>query len=247
MDTFIGEHKFKTFLDENMKNPNYNYDACLEDLELQHGNTGGCEYELSPFETKSGRPETFSYHLEETFYLDGNVVSVEDSDFDESDRKFIFSYDEIQEKSSEKSDSCKISNARKCAGLTQKAMSDLLEIPLRTIENWENGKRNPPPWAEKLIAQKLESLKNFNRVVEEAAKNDNVVTVWCHECAEQSTAKLSIGRDGKPITTGSVHGTSFFLEDEWCPHCGFYALSTIPYPSLDIMEFTKYEMDCENN
>lgn len=52
-----------------------------------------------------------------------------------------------------------IKEARQMAGLTQKRMSELLLIPLRTIENWESGKRNPPLWAENLIVEKLQTMR----------------------------------------------------------------------------------------
>ena len=51
-----------------------------------------------------------------------------------------------------------IKEARQAAGLTQQAMSELLGIPKRNIENWEGGQRKPPTWAERLIVEKLESL-----------------------------------------------------------------------------------------
>ena len=54
--------------------------------------------------------------------------------------------------------SARIKEARQVAGLTQKRMSELLLIPLRTIENWESGKRNPPLWAENLIVEKLKMM-----------------------------------------------------------------------------------------
>jgi len=53
----------------------------------------------------------------------------------------------------------KIKQARLAASLTQQAMSDLLKIPKRTIENWEEGKRQPPEWAERLIIEKLRSMR----------------------------------------------------------------------------------------
>lgn len=52
-----------------------------------------------------------------------------------------------------------IKEARHIVGLTQRQLSDLLEIPLRTIENWESGVRTPPPYVEKLIVEKLERMK----------------------------------------------------------------------------------------
>lgn len=51
-----------------------------------------------------------------------------------------------------------IKEARKAAKLTQKQMSDLFEIPQRTIEAWEVGKRTPPPYVAKLIVEKLENI-----------------------------------------------------------------------------------------
>ena len=55
--------------------------------------------------------------------------------------------------------SVRIKEARMSVGLTQKRMSELLLIPLRTIENWESGKRNPPLWAENLIVEKLQTMR----------------------------------------------------------------------------------------
>ena len=58
----------------------------------------------------------------------------------------------------------KIKDARLNAGLTQQAMSDLLKIPLRTIENWEGGKSKPPVYVEKLNIEKLDNIakERFN-------------------------------------------------------------------------------------
>lgn len=48
-----------------------------------------------------------------------------------------------------------IKEARKQAGLTQQAVSDMLGIPKRNIENWEGGKRKCPEWCERLIVDKI--------------------------------------------------------------------------------------------
>lgn len=50
-----------------------------------------------------------------------------------------------------------IATARKRAGLTQAAMSDLLGIPKRTIEDWESGKRKCPDYVKRLVVDKLNS------------------------------------------------------------------------------------------
>lgn len=53
-----------------------------------------------------------------------------------------------------------IKEARKAAGLSQQKMSDMLEIPLSTIKKWETEVRKPPAWAEKLIVEKLNSIRD---------------------------------------------------------------------------------------
>ena len=45
---------------------------------------------------------------------------------------------------------------RAVTGMTRKTFSDYFEIPIRTIEDWEAGKRQPPAYVEKLIAYKIE-------------------------------------------------------------------------------------------
>lgn len=58
----------------------------------------------------------------------------------------------------------KIKEARIAAGLTQKAVCELLGIPPRTLQDWEAGRRNPPAWAAALILEKL--------IAAQAAKGD---------------------------------------------------------------------------
>ena len=52
-----------------------------------------------------------------------------------------------------------IKEARLAAGLTQKSMSDITGIPLRTIGNWESGHRCPPDWTKKLVVDALHRIK----------------------------------------------------------------------------------------
>lgn len=48
-----------------------------------------------------------------------------------------------------------IKSIRMEAGLTQQALSDLLGIPKRTIEDWESGHRTPPAYVIELIRYRL--------------------------------------------------------------------------------------------
>ena len=55
-----------------------------------------------------------------------------------------------------------IKEARLNAGLTQARMSELLEIPKRTIGDWETDTRKPPAYVEKLIIRELERIAKDN-------------------------------------------------------------------------------------
>lgn len=48
--------------------------------------------------------------------------------------------------------------ARLAARITQADMSKRMEIPLRTVESWEVGKRTPPPYVQRFILNELESI-----------------------------------------------------------------------------------------
>lgn len=54
-----------------------------------------------------------------------------------------------------------IKTARLKAGLkTQREFAEQFDIPLDVIKSWESGRRTPPAWAEKLLLEKLDSMKN---------------------------------------------------------------------------------------
>ena len=48
-----------------------------------------------------------------------------------------------------------IEDARKSCGMSRKDVAEWLEIPYRTLTNWENGERPCPPYIEKLIVEKI--------------------------------------------------------------------------------------------
>ncbi len=56
-----------------------------------------------------------------------------------------------------------IKDARLAAGLTQAKMSELLEIPKRTIESWEEGSRSCPLYVQKLIINELKRFAENNK------------------------------------------------------------------------------------
>ena len=48
-----------------------------------------------------------------------------------------------------------IKETRISRGFSRREVCEWLEIPLRTLENWENGQRKCPIYVEKLIVEKI--------------------------------------------------------------------------------------------
>lgn len=51
-----------------------------------------------------------------------------------------------------------LKTARKAAKLTQQGMSDLMQIPKRTIEDWERGIMTPPAYLQRFVLNELRSI-----------------------------------------------------------------------------------------
>lgn len=51
-----------------------------------------------------------------------------------------------------------IKDERLKANLTQNQMSKIMEIPIRTIQDWEAGKRKCPPYVERLVTEELKRI-----------------------------------------------------------------------------------------
>ena len=64
----------------------------------------------------------------------------------------------------------KIKEARVKTGMNRKNAAMLLEMPYRTLENWENGVNYPAPYIERLIIKELEEYTPAD------AKAGNIVT-----------------------------------------------------------------------
>lgn len=52
-------------------------------------------------------------------------------------------------------DKMTIEEARKQKGMSRREVSEWLEIPYRTLSNWETGARSCPHYIEKLIVDKI--------------------------------------------------------------------------------------------
>ena len=49
-----------------------------------------------------------------------------------------------------------ITELRKRAGMTQKQFAEYFEIPVRSLQEWEQDRRQPPPYLEKLLLRILD-------------------------------------------------------------------------------------------
>ena len=52
-----------------------------------------------------------------------------------------------------------ILETRKSKHLTREQVHQMLGIPVRTLQNWETGTRKCPDWCERLIIEKLNSIR----------------------------------------------------------------------------------------
>lgn len=81
-----------------------------------------------------------------------------------------------------------LKKARIKSGMTQKAIADMYDVPLRTWEDWEAGRRNPPSYAIKRPIEALNYLKPeqiyVNAVIDDTGKADIFVT----ECKTREEA-----------------------------------------------------------
>lgn len=57
-----------------------------------------------------------------------------------------------------------IKEARLFAGLTQAQVEEQFSIPVRSLQNWEAGVRQPPEYVEEYLIQKLCQLKQTARI-----------------------------------------------------------------------------------
>ena len=64
-----------------------------------------------------------------------------------------------------------IKEARHMSGLSQIEMAKVLEIPRRTIEEWEANRRKPPVYVEKLVVEKLLKIAEANNATDRAHNN----------------------------------------------------------------------------
>ena len=77
-----------------------------------------------------------------------------------------------------------IKAARTAAGYTQQQLSDLLDIPLMTLSQWETGKRNPPAYVKKNAFRGSEAPGNFKITHKKRGSADSRASLAWGRCGD---------------------------------------------------------------
>lgn len=113
------------------------------------------EYETEMVEASSSQ-EAIDLIIE---YLKEQII--QNSDFSpeqNGDEINVMDGDEIVERYYNFSVKSPVKELREELGMSQAATARLFEMPVRTLQDWESGKRTPPHWVEKLVLEKLEAM-----------------------------------------------------------------------------------------
>ena len=68
----------------------------------------------------------------------------------------------------------KIRELRESIGLTRKEFSEHIGIPVRTLEDWEAGRRTPPEYIPRLIAYQLKYEELLRKVSIQSMDERNI-------------------------------------------------------------------------
>lgn len=101
----------------------------------------------------------------------------------------------------------KIKAARIAAGLTQAEIYELLRIPLRTLQDWENARRKTPEWAERLIIKELLRIKEEKEMTYEV-RVSTIESGW--ETVYQGTKESCLAEYQNQLEVDKEEGTTNF-------------------------------------
>jgi len=114
----------------------------------------------------------------------------------------------------------KFKELRKKMKMTQKKLSEETKIPIRTIENWEAGKREPQEYVQILIIDKLKEIlkmeKTLNMYLCEQLKRDFDGT------KEDATEKINwymLANQDSELTKWLNYGVSWCEDEEGKGNC----------------------------
>lgn len=74
-----------------------------------------------------------------------------------------------------------IRELRECINLTRKEFSEHVGIPVRTLEDWESGRRTPPEYIPRLIAYQLKYEELIRKISIQDMYDDSAEGESAHE------------------------------------------------------------------
>lgn len=74
-----------------------------------------------------------------------------------------------------------IRELRENCGYTRKEFSEHIGIPIRTLEDWEAGRRTPPEYIPRLIAYQLKYEELIQKMANSTVSDEGVKGGYVHE------------------------------------------------------------------
>ena len=113
-----------------------------------------------------------------------------------------------------------VKEMREKLGLTQEMFAMRYNIPKRTIQNWESGKRNPPPYVLEMLENAIKHYKP--RTMEEVMSMPLTIIdlkYMCDDLIRKGYGEKSVFLSNDTMETG-FHGMyyGFGSEDEYEDH-----------------------------
>lgn len=106
--------------------------------------------------------------------------------------------------------SVKVKEIRKTTGLTQKAFASMFDIPLRTLQKWEQGEASPAPYIVSLI---IKALPGSDIGVREIAGRDGEIYYYDPERKTVSDARGNSIRIHEDLDEVKDQNLVVYLED----------------------------------
>jgi transcriptional regulator with XRE-family HTH domain len=117
----------------------------------------------------------------------------------------------------------KFKAARKAAGLTQQGMEDQMQIPRRTVQDWEKGIMTPPPYVQALVLEKLAGMRQreaYNITPDDRARERHHINSYAplealEKIARENIPSLSIRVLMNGLDTMGNDAEDFFETSVW--------------------------------
>lgn len=104
-----------------------------------------------------------------------------------------------------------VKEARQSVGLTQKALSEWLGIPRRTIEDWDSGKSKPKDWIESLLVEKI--LTYGSEQIDDNLLSKALANMLHREIIEDAHVEYNISQqDMEVMNRAAVNKAKVFVD-----------------------------------